>query len=122
MIIRQSWYALILLGGWHACRALLVCAELGRCWEQGSIKEWVHSQVPDLRFEGEILVVGSYRINAIAGARIFAARESHGFGCCGQFSPGQHAHQSCLRIGSAEHELGLKSGCRFRCPGLGCDA
>ena len=79
MIIRQSWYALILLGGWHACRALLVCAELGRCWEQGSIKEWVHSQVPDLRFEGEILVVGSYRINAIAGAWIFAVRESLGF-------------------------------------------
>jgi hypothetical protein len=86
------------------------------------MREWVRSQVPDLRFGRGGGVWDSDRINAIAGARIFAARESHGFGCCGQFSPGQHAHQSCLRIGSAEHELGLKSGCRFRCPGLGCDA
>ena len=76
----------------------------GRCWEQGSMREWVRSQVPDLRFEGEILVGGSDKINAIAGARIVAVRESHGFGCCGQFSPGQQAHQSCLGKGSAALE------------------
>jgi len=44
------------------------------------MREWVRSQVPDLRFEGEILVGDSDRINAIASARISAVRESHGFG------------------------------------------
>ena len=86
------------------------------------MREWVRSQVPDLRFEGEIVVGDSDRINAIAGARIFAVRESHGFGCCRQFSPGQQAHQSCLGKGSAALEQGLKSEIRVRCPGLGCDA
>ena len=69
----------------------------------------------------------SDRINAIAGALIFAVSE----GCvgnptvsggCGQFSPGEHAHQRCVRIGCATQEQGAKARCRLRCPGLGFDA
>jgi hypothetical protein len=46
------------------------------------------------------------RINAIVGALIVAVSEGGvgnptPSGGCGQFSPGEHAHQRCLRIGSA---------------------
>ena len=69
----------------------------------------------------------SDRINAIAGALIFAVSEvgvgnPTVSGGCGQFSPGEHAHQRCVRIGSAAQEQGPESRCRVRCPGLGFDA
>ena len=90
-----------------ATRALVSCPGLlFRCWEA-----WI-----------------SDRISAIAGALIFAFWEGGGVGNptvsggCGQFSPGEHAHQRCLRIGSAAQEQGAKSGCRVRCPGLGFHA
>jgi hypothetical protein len=74
-----------------------VCAELGAVLGAG-----IHARMGSLPGAGPALWAGgggvgdSDRINAIAGARIFAVRECHGFGCCGQFSPGQHALQSSL--------------------------
>ena len=53
-------------------------------------------------FYAELVVMLGFgisdRINAIAGALIFAVSEAGGggVGCCGQFSPGQHAPQSCF--------------------------
>jgi hypothetical protein len=119
--LNHNWSAVSLLGGWHACRAVLSVLSSGRCWEQGC-KNGCAPRCWTCALGGGGGVADSDRINAIAGARIFAVRESHGFGCCGQFSPGQHAHQSCLRIGSAKQEWGLKSGCTYRCPGLRFDA
>ena len=79
-------------------------------------------------FYVELVVMLGYRmsdrINAIAGALIFAVSEGgvgHPTvsGGCGQFSPGEHAHQRCVRIGSAAQEQGAESRCRVRCPALG---
>jgi hypothetical protein len=74
-----------------------------------------------------MLGFGIDRINAIAGALIFAVSEvgvrnpsvSGGFV---QLSPGEDAHQHCLGIGSAAQEQGAKSRFRVHCPCLGFDA
>ena len=51
----------------------------------------------------------------VAGSALFGNPTVSG--SCGQFSPVQH-DQSCLRIGSADQDTGLKSKCRVRCPGF----
>jgi hypothetical protein len=57
----------------HACRDILSVLSSGRCWEQGSMREWVRSQVPDLRvgrggWAG--IVTGSIR-SQVPGSSLF---------------------------------------------------
>ena len=115
---------LVIIGG--------VVGRCSCCWKvRGGGRYHPRIMTKAIVFYVELVVMLGYRIsdriNAIAGDLIFAVSEGgvgHPTvsGGCGQFSPGEHAHQRCVRIGSEAQEQWAKAGCRVRCPGLGFDA